>query len=187
LDASQQSHIDLRTCSLQEFETLFTQHYKSLCYVAFKIVRNWEAAEDLAQEFFIRCWQGRDSLHIEESFIAYAVRSVRNRSLNYLQKEEVRQRHEGGSGSAGHEDPHTAATLQQQKDEQRARLLQAIEALPEQRRKVFVLVHFHQVTYGEAAEKLGLSLNTVKTHMKLAYSALRSSLLLFVIGLVLFF
>lgn len=144
--------------------------------MAFKIVRDWPAAEDIVQDFFIKCWQNRSTLRIEESFIAYAARSIRNRSLNYLEKEEVRQRHEGGDRLL-HEDPQAAAALHQQKEEQNVRLIGVIEGLPEQRRKVFMLIHFHHLTYSEAAERLELSVNTVKTHMKLAYAALRHSML----------
>ena len=52
----------------------------------------------------------------------------------------------------------------------------AINSLPVQCREILVLVVFEEMKYSEAAEKLGISINTVKTQMRIAYRELRKKL-----------
>ncbi len=50
---------------------------------------------------------------------------------------------------------------------------EAVESLPEQRRLVLKLVVLEDMKYADVAERLGISLNTVKTQMRMAYRELR--------------
>ena len=167
---------DLSSYNLTAFESLFNTHYKGLCFIAFKIVRSWPAAEDIVQDFFIKCWQNRESIKIQTSFAAYAARSIHNRSINELQKEEVRQKHESGIART-FEEQDDYDPGHQQIDERYIRLFHAIEKLPAQRKRVFLMVHYEKLKYLDVAEKLNISLNTVKTHIRMAYSSLRENLL----------
>jgi RNA polymerase sigma-70 factor (ECF subfamily) len=51
--------------------------------------------------------------------------------------------------------------------------LLAVQRLPEQRRKIFLLSNGDGYKYSEIAEQLNISLNTVKTQLKKAYETLR--------------
>ncbi len=54
-----------------------------------------------------------------------------------------------------------------------AALWAAIARLPQQQRTAFLLSNRDGLKYADIAEKLGVSINTVKTHIKLAYQFLR--------------
>lgn len=177
---------DLSGYTLTAFESLFNTHYKGLCFIAFKIVKSWPAAEDIVQDFFIKCWQNRESINIQTSFSAYAARSIHNRSINELQKEGVRQKHESRMTSEFAEQDDYDPILQQN-DERYINLFKAIEKLPAQRKKVFLMVHYEKLKYREVAEKLNISPNTVKTHIKMAYSSLRENLMVLLLFILVFF
>lgn len=166
---------NLASLDIREFESLFQQHYQWLCLLCFKITRNWSEAEDLVQDFFARSWQHRDSIVIRESWKAFAARSVKNAALNQLQKENTRHRHE----NAAHYD---SAFLQEEAGSEAAaeqrylNLINAINQLPEQRRKVFLLSRRPDLRYTDIASMLGISVNTVKMHVRLSYQELRKVL-----------
>jgi RNA polymerase sigma factor (sigma-70 family) len=60
--------------------------------------------------------------------------------------------------------------------DQYAQLYQALEKLPEQRRRILELAVFESCTYSQIAEKLNISINTVKTQMGRAYRFLKEEL-----------
>ena len=165
----------LSSITIQEFESLFHEYYQWLCLQAFKIADDWHASEDIVQEFFTKCWQNRSALVIRESWKAFALRSVKNAALNYLKKEDRREKHETASQPNGAEEDAISQSHQVDgKDERYLRLLQAIDQMPEQRKKVFLLSLDR--TYTQIANDLNISINTVKMHLKLAYSELRNML-----------
>jgi RNA polymerase sigma-70 factor (ECF subfamily) len=169
--------IDLSTLDIKEYESLFHQHYQWLCLLAYKIVPDWPASEDIVQDFFARCWQNRSTIIIRESWKGFAARSVKNSALNYLKKEDTRIKHETASFSnsvADHELPVTASP--EEADQRYLDVLQAINKLPEQRRKVFILSRQPDMKNADIAEALGISVNTVKMHIRLAYQELRNIL-----------
>ncbi|QEC44461.1 RNA polymerase sigma-70 factor [Pseudobacter ginsenosidimutans] len=166
---------NLASLDIREFESLFQQHYQWLCLLCFKITRNWNEAEDLVQDFFARSWQKRDSIVIKESWKAFAARSVRNAALNQLQKENIRHKHENAAQytTEAHQEnagPDTEEELRYLK------LINAINQLPEQRRKVFLLSRRPDLRYTDIASLLGISVNTVKMHIRLSYQELRKVL-----------
>lgn len=163
------------TLTMQEFAALFHEHYQWLCLQAYKIVDDWHASEDIVQEFFTKCWQNRSAITIKESWRAFGARSVKNAALNYLKKEDTRTRHETAATPSGMEENVVPLDVPLNSvDEKYFRLLKAIDNMPEQRKRVFLLSI--DKTYAEVASELNISINTVKMHLKLAYNELRTML-----------
>jgi RNA polymerase sigma-70 factor (ECF subfamily) len=169
--------IDLSSLERKEYEALFHQYYQWLCLQANKITEDWQASEDIVQEFFAKCWQNRASLQIRESFSGFAVISVRNAALNYLKKENTRLKHETASSSVfSSEETPSPAGQPDDLDQRYLQIITAVNNLPEQRRKAFILSRQHNKKYAEIASELGISVNTVKMHLRLAYNELRNVL-----------
>lgn len=153
------------------FEDLFRQHYPALCRIAFYVVEDEEAARDIVQDFFLYCWKKKDELVINVGFQGYAARSVKNASLNYIKR----------AGRISFEmTDEIAETVADAPDEsyeteetRNAALWAAISRLPQQRRNVFLLSNRDGLKYADIAARLDISINTVKTHIKLAYQFLR--------------
>ena len=174
-DSFHDGPFDLSTYDLKSFESLFHRHYQWLCLITFKLTNNWNEAEDIVQDFFARCWQQKNAITIRESWKAFAATSVKNAALNYLRKENIRQKHETAAQSliSGFQSEAQPASANEQ-DERYFQLIEAVNRLPEQRRRIFLLSRKPQMRYVDIAEELGISVNTVKMHVRLAYQELRT-------------
>jgi RNA polymerase sigma-70 factor (ECF subfamily) len=153
------------------FEELFRLHYSFLCATAYYVVEDEDAAKDIVQDFFLYYWDKRSMIQITQNFKSYATRAVRNACLNYLKK----------NGKIVFGDPLTLAEemLQlpeddkEQEEIRNAALWAAIGRLPIQRQRIFLLSNRDGLKYKEIGEQLNISINTVKTQIKLAYQYLR--------------
>lgn len=154
------------------FEALFRHHYRPLCAFALGYVKDGDKAEDLVQDLFFRLWLDREKVTITTSTKAYLFAAVRNRCLNAVKagarirvlNEEVDDLTVDDERT---EDEHT---------ERIARVQAAIEALPEERRKVFKLSRYEGLKYHEIAERLGISVKTVENQMGSALKTMRAEL-----------
>ena len=156
----------------QAFEALFRAHYRPLCAFARQYVKDPDQAEDLVQDLFFRLWQEREKVQVTVSIKAYLFTSVRNRCLNAL----------AGQGRLRALDENRDDRLQEETvtEEERthrlARVHAAIEALPEERGKVFKLSRYEGLKYQEIADRLGISVKTVENQMGKALKTLREDL-----------
>lgn len=143
-----------------------------LYYRALGYVKDPAVAEDIVQEVFIRFWDNRHQLDISVSVPAYLSRAVVNSCKDYLDHVNVHHRYEQEYMSANtveFELDYDAEEL----DALRERLNAFIERLPEKCREIFILACVEGLKYREVAERLDVSVNTVKTQVKSAYARLR--------------
>lgn len=157
-----------------QFEQLFRDHYKTLCYYANIVTKDMEVAEDVVQDVFVKCWSAIQNEKLEIQQEHYLYRSVKNAALNYIKAKNIRQNY-ANAQEAGHtEESIDSDTLVA--TETRERIMEAIDQLPPQCRKVLILCVLEDKSYKEAAAALGISVNTVKSQMSKAFSILRPRL-----------
>lgn len=170
----------LRLNSLNTFEKLFDSYYSMLCLVAYDMVKSKHLAEEIVDDVFFNLWQKRESIEINKSIRAYLVRSVKNRSLNWLEQTKTERMVMANAHDISIYDEilwdneYPLGNLLEK--ELRVKVADAIETLPEQCRKIFLLNRDGELTYEEIAQKLSISANTVKTQIKIALSKLREAL-----------
>jgi RNA polymerase sigma-70 factor, ECF subfamily len=158
------------------FEALFQVNYQPLCTTSFRIVQDKDIAEDIVQDIFIKLWERRETLVIETSLKAYLIRSTINQSLNYLKKYRNTLEREFAFGAEiGAESNVTEDTVLFRELSKKAE--QAISALPEGCRLVFVLSRHEQLSYREISARLNISVKTVENQMSRALRHLRRYLL----------
>jgi RNA polymerase sigma-70 factor (ECF subfamily) len=169
-----------------DFEVMFKTHYSALCSYAHGFLKDPDAAEEVVQEVMFRVWTGRESIVIETSLRSYLFRAVRNGCMNVLKHLNIREEYksfrerEMGETQRSKEDEMIVSELEQ-------KIREAIDHLPVERRKVFILSRYDGLTYGQIAEKLGLSVKTVENQMGKALKSLREELSDYLPWVALFF
>jgi len=153
------------------YEELFHTYYNALCAYAKKILFNHYMAEEIVRDVFVKIWEKRESIELKSTLKYYLFRSVLNRCINYIEHQKVARDfkslqkdkikiNEDDNGDETHE------LLRY--------VLNCIEELPEQCKKVFKFSRFDGYTYKEIAEELNISIKTVEIHMSKALKYLRN-------------
>lgn len=162
---------------------LFREYYGPLCSHASRYVYSREAAHDIVSEIFCIFWQQELYRKITFSYRAYLYTAVRNRSLKYLQRElgttflpeSPSADSEEGDGLINALTPEDLMAF----DELHHRLESAIQQLPPQRQRVFLMSRFEGKKYQTIAEELHISLKAVEAHIGKALTSLRKVLSIF--------
>lgn len=167
---------------------LYRNHYAILCHFANFYLHDRFSAESVIYHI----WENRESLNITKSIRSYLVTAVRNKCLDTLKLK--RNQNEKPISSLSDKvgyymDSQTAGdspygTLLSKELEEK--VIQAIEALPAECRQVFIKSRMESKKNKEIADELGISVNTVKYHLKNALKILREKLEHYLIALSLF-
>ena len=153
-------------------EYFFRENTDVLYYRALGFVKDNLAAEDIVQEVFIRFWQLRKNLKITDSVPGYLCKAVDHRCHNYLEHLKVKHRYE--ESQKWEEVMEEVSEDEEELNIMRERLKMFVDSLPEKCREIFILACIEGLKYKQVAEKLDVSVNTVKTQLKSAYSKLRA-------------
>jgi RNA polymerase sigma-70 factor (family 1) len=157
------------------YELVFKDYYNSLCNYAHSIVEDLDEAEEMVQNTFLTLWENRLEINIHTSVKSYLYQAVHNNCLNRLKHEKVRQAY-GKYKQQTADDLYDSVSQQLISKELQLQIKDAIEALPDQCRRVFELSRFEYLTYAEIAEQLGISIKTVEKHMIKALKHMREHL-----------
>jgi len=161
------------------FEELYKKYYIYLCLIAEHIVKNSLDAEEIVSDVFVKVWNIRENIEITSSIKTYLVKAVQNTSLNYLERGKIKNRL---TDSLTYSDYELLAwssdyPLGQLYEKEIMNILDdGISLLPDACQQIFKLSRNEDMKYSEIAEKLGISVNTVKTQMKIALARLRKTL-----------
>lgn len=156
------------------YDEVFRTWYATLVRVAAALVRDSDAAEEVAQDVMHELWRRRETLDPAASLRAYLFRSVRNRALNQLRHLKVRRESEA-EVEALYDAPLTADQPLAASELARA-VERAFAELPPRCREVFELSRLRGLRYAEIAEALGISQKTVEAQMGKALRVMRERL-----------
>ncbi len=151
---------------------LFERYYKPLVVFAGSYVRDVQEAEDLVQEQMVKLWEKGVFAQVEAGALSsFLFTVVKHACINWLE----RRRLDCLPLSAEHF--RIAQEEAERLDEEAvAAIRQALGMLPEKTRRVVNGVMLEEKMYKEVAEELGVSLNTVKTLLRLGIRELRELL-----------
>jgi RNA polymerase sigma-70 factor (ECF subfamily) len=153
-------------------EKVYKASFRSVVNYATEITGHAQLAEEVVQDVFLKIWQSRSELAVKGSFKAYLFQSVHNQALNVLRQQKtkkesvnlVAQENTWKFISDNYKiDDYLIDKIFS--DETEAIIDQAIKELPDQCSKIFLMSRFESMNNEEIAVKLGLSENTVKTHI----------------------
>jgi len=169
----EQTWRSIQSKDTQAFEYFYKQQFKFFYLAACKYLENTGAAQEVVNDVFLRLWQDADRLVIKSSLKSYLYRAVVNRCLNELDKSK-RDRRQHIEAVRRMDDK--VEWKEMEDNELKLRLYEAIDRLPEQCGKVFRISRFEGLRQQEIADRLGISIKTVKNHITLALQRLQKVL-----------
>jgi len=160
-----------RSVEVPDVAALFDTEAASLTRLARFYVDDTTAAEDLVQEAFIRFSRSRGRLRDPGRAAAYLRSIVINLARDHNRRGFVSWRHRG---PAQPDAPSAAETAEARAE--RDSVVGALRALPRRQRDCVTLRYYYDMPVAEIAATLGLSPNTVKTHLQRGLDSLATTL-----------
>ena len=158
----------------QAFALLYDRHGRAAYSLAYRMLGERQAAEDLAQDAFIKVWRGASSYRTERGRVRTWILSiVHNRSIDQLRANATRRRMQEKIEASAPQSQPSEAFAESWRNSQRNQVREALNTLPAEQLKILELAYFSGYTHVEIADLLGLPLGTVKGRMQLGLKKLR--------------
>lgn len=155
-------------------KSMFNEHYDRLVYFSFQIVKSKQQAQDLAQEAFIRYWNCRETVAVNNYAIKnYLYSTVKNLSFNVIRHNKIVDAYANSQQEELLDRPVIEALITA---EVVVEIHQAIQSLPEEYRVISLKGFLEQKKNQEIADELNMSINTVKKRKQKALQLLRLKL-----------
>jgi RNA polymerase sigma factor (sigma-70 family) len=160
------------------FEEIYRRHGPLAFRVAYRMIRETAAAEDVTQEAFLGLWRGAAKFDPTRSPLrSWLLLMVRSRGIDHIRRarnhsphlllDEIQEEHLQAP-------EHTDAEAEVREETREIREL--VSTIPLKQRQVVELVYYREMTHAEIATKLGLPLGTVKGRLRLAHEKLQRAL-----------
>jgi RNA polymerase sigma-70 factor, ECF subfamily len=185
-DSDESLMLRYRDGDVRAFELLVNRHRKPLFNFILRFVRDTAQAEDVTQETFLRLVKGADAYERQAKFTTWLYTIARNLCVDASRRGKHRKAasldaplgDDDGAMSLLDFLPDGAAGVdrQAQSRELGVRLRQALEALPDEQREIFLLREVADLQFNEIAKVIGCPENTVKSRMRYALEKLREAL-----------
>lgn len=156
-------------------ELLYKRYFQPMCTHAVKFVGSREVAEDLVSEIFFQFYSNKTFLEITTSYRLYLFRTVRNRAYNYLRWDLSRKVDLTEASQKSNPDEQQPDQISQF-EELYHDLEEAVNKLPIERRRIYLMQKFEGKKYREIADELHLSVKTVDVQLNRANQYIRNLL-----------
>lgn len=174
----------VRSGDFSAMDELVQRHYRNVFNLAFRLAGNYDDAQDIVSEAFIRVHNALPNFRGDANFTTWLYRIVKNVFLDERKKRRVRNHSsleelvdlEDSSVSRQVEDPSPGPEWIVERGERADTVQKAVGTLPEAQRVMIALYHFHHRSYEEIAEVMNLPIGTVKSRLNRARLALKNKL-----------
>ena len=143
--------------------------------IALRITNDADAANDCAQETFIRAFRALHQYDPSLPLAPWLYRIATNASLNHVQRWHAHESPVEEMPESAEPDE-SGPELTAIRGEEVSEVLAAMAELPPHYRAALTLRHLQQLSYQEVADALGIPLGTVKTHLHRARTQLKARL-----------
>ena len=184
MDLSPQSDVELVTSvahgDARALEELYARYSHPVFSMAYSLLRDYAAAEDVAQEVFVALWTRAGRFDPERGvFRHWFLHMAHNRVIDELR---TRKRVSLHSADKAPEDPELRLQSVGNTADQAITAVmfgsasEALKSLPEEQRVAVVMAYLQGATQQEIATRTGVPLGTVKTRLRLGLIKLRNQL-----------
>jgi RNA polymerase sigma-70 factor, ECF subfamily len=160
------------------FEAIYDRHGGAAFSLAYRMVGDRNAAEDIVQEALLSIWRSAVRYQRDRGSVrTWVLGIVHHRGIDALRRNLVHSRRRASTEGIEErlEAPERTDTEVARRDEARS-VRAAIDTLPEQQGQVIQLAYFGGFTHTQIAEMLKMPVGTVKGRMRLGLDKLRRSL-----------
>jgi RNA polymerase sigma-70 factor (sigma-E family) len=167
----------VRPSADEAISELYAAHWTGLVRLAWLLLRDDLAAEEVVQDAFIAVHRRWDAIHDHQAAAAYLRRSVVNGARSGLRHRGVEERYgarerQGGATAHGR---HTEASAEDHalRSETTSSMIGALGRLPQRQREVLTMRYYLDLSEAEIADALGISPGSVKAHAHRGLATLR--------------
>ena len=158
----------------EAFGVLYDRHARAAYSLAYRMMGERQAAEDLVQEAFLKVWRAAGSYRVERASVRTWILSIlNNRGIDMLRSSASRRRTQDRVEAQTPSSQPSEAFAETWRNSQREQVREALRGLPQEQLKVLELAYFSGYTHKEIAELLDLPLGTVKGRMRLGLKKIR--------------
>ena len=156
------------------FAGLYDRHSRASHSLAYRMMGDRQAAEDLVQDAFLGVWRAAGSYRAERGSVrTWTLSIVHNRGIDQLRTMASRRRvHDRVEATTPIAQP-SEAFVETLRNSQREQIREALRVLPPEQLKVLELAYYSGYTHTEIANLLDLPLGTVKGRMRLGLQKIR--------------
>ena len=163
----------------EAFEVLYDRHGGAAFSLAYRIVGDRAAAEEVTQEAFISVWRSGARFDAARGSVrSWLLSVVRNRAIDFLRSKAGRAPKLDFDDEAALEQRPAAGLTEDEamRHETATEVRGALGELPSEQSRVIELAYFGGFSHSEIAEILGLPMGTVKGRMRLGLEKIRGEL-----------
>jgi len=164
------------------FTEIYNRYWKKMFTLACQKINDPEEAREIVQQIFIRLWERKDKLEINNTLGGYLSVSVKYRIINALNMHYVRKNYIDNLPAWSELDDSTQEWLDFEEVKERLAIL--VSNLPEKCRIVFIMSREQGLSQKKIAETLNISEKTVEAHLSKAVKSLRTGLRSFFLTLL---
>lgn len=161
---------------IESFEKSAAMFKDQIHAYAFLMLKDGDAARDVAQETLVRLWQNWDQVD-PAAMRAWLMRTTHNLCIDIIRKRKVRSEVDGEKLLSSWPDRNPDPARLTASSELSKRIQDSLESLLPQDRAVVVMREVQGMAYNEIARVLGLPLGTLKARLHRAREKLRSKLI----------
>ncbi|ADY52091.1 RNA polymerase, sigma-24 subunit, ECF subfamily [Pseudopedobacter saltans DSM 12145] len=157
------------------FSEIYNRYWEILFRHAYRLLKDKDLAKDIVQEVFVSLWDKIGELDLQFSINAYLYKSVRNKVLNLIEKDKVKNNYlESLAAFINSSEAITDYRLRERLLKEK--IEKEIADLPPKMRQIFEMSRKQNLSHRQIAKELNLSDKTVKKQMSNAIKILRLKL-----------
>lgn len=165
----------LKAADLSALATLYDRHSRASFGLAYRILGDSEAAEDVVQDAYLAAWRGVETYRHERGTVRNWLLSItHHRAVDLLRRRTAFRPSPLEAAAQRLADSDTFVEVD--RSVRGAAVRQALAALPPPQRAAIELAYFGGYTQSELADLLGVPLGTVKGRMRIGMQKLRRAL-----------
>ena len=158
----------------EAFTILYDRYGRAAFSLAYRVMGERQAAEDLVQDAFLKLWRSATSYRPERSSVrTWLLSIVRNRGIDQLRSHASRRRTQDRIEAFTPCSQPSEAFAETWRNSQRDRVRDALNTLPPEQLKVLELAYFSGYTHVQVSELLDVPLGTIKGRMRLGLKKMR--------------